>query len=82
MHVSTLVRRGAALLTVLVAASACSDAASAPRAAQRPAFDVQALQPEALRTGPGGSAANQQPSDDDVATLTIDPNVSRTYAFG
>ena len=81
MHVSTLVRRSVALLVVLVAASACSDATSAPRAADRPPFDVEALQPEALRSG-GLGASQQTSGDDNVATLTIDPNVSRTYAFG
>ena len=81
MHVSTLVRRSAALLAVTVAASACSDATSAPRAAERPAFDVQALQPEASRSR-GWSSSQQQSGEDNVATLTIDPNVSRSYAFG
>ena len=80
MHVSTLVRRSAALLVILVAASACSDATSAPRAAQPPAFDVQALQPEASRSSDAASSA--QVGEDNVATLTIDPNVSRSYAFG
>jgi hypothetical protein len=80
MHVSTLVRRSSALLVVLVAATACSDAPMAPRAtAERPAFDVQALQPTNYRGGVSGG-----PSQDDSNTtlLTIDPNVSRTYAFG
>ncbi|HKW48619.1 MAG TPA: hypothetical protein VJN70_14320 [Gemmatimonadaceae bacterium] len=81
MHVSTLVRRSAALLAVLVAAGACSDATSAPHASQRPAFDVEALQPEATRSSSGESSP-QQSVDENVATLTIDPNVSRTYAFG
>lgn len=79
MHVSTLVRRTAALLAVLVAASACSDATSAPRAAEQPAFDVQALQPLDSRSGgPRAGAA----LDSNTTTLTIDPNVSKTYAFG
>lgn len=88
MHVSTLVRRSAALFAVLVVASACSDTTSAPRAAERPAFDVQSLQPEAVRTpggrgGRGGPGSHHQgPSEDNTATLTIDPNASRTYAFG
>ncbi|HEY2378405.1 MAG TPA: hypothetical protein VGH98_20670 [Gemmatimonadaceae bacterium] len=81
MHVSTLVRRSAALLVALVGASACSDATSAPPAAERPAFDVQALQPEASRSS-SDSKSSKQDGGDDVATLTIDPNVSRTYAFG
>jgi hypothetical protein len=77
MHVSTMVRRWSALLVVLATASACSDAPIAPRAAQRPAFDIDALQPLASRSGVGNQA-----TEDTVATLTIDPNVSRTYAFG
>ena len=81
MHVSTLVRRSVALLVVLAAASACSDATNAPQATERPAFDVQALQPEASRSG-GWSSSQQQAGEDNVATLTIDPNVSHTYAFG
>ena len=79
MHVSTLVRRSAGLLAVLVAASACSDTTSAPRAADRPAFDVQALQPEDSRSS---NASQQNSSENNVATLTIDPNVSKTYSFG
>lgn len=86
MHVSMQVRRVVALLVVLTAASACSDAANAPRTAERPAFDVQALQPNALRAGEGGPRAHDDRSspgtDDNAATLRIDPNVSRTYAFG
>lgn len=81
MYVSTLVRRSAALLVVLVAAGACSDATSAPQASQRPAFDVQALQPDASRFGEH-KRPSQESLEDNVATLTIDPNVSRTYAFG
>ena len=81
MHVSTLVRRSAALLAVFVAAGACSDSTSAPRVADRPAFDVEALQPEASRSH-DWSSSQQQSGEDNVATLTIDPNVSRTYAFG
>lgn len=80
MLVSTLVRRSAALLVVLLAASACSDAPVAPRATQeRPAFDVQALQPTDSRGGPGGGLSQ---GDSNVVVLTIDPNTSRTYAFG
>src|SRR5215831_3197603 len=82
MHVSTLVRRSAALLVVFVAAGACSDATSAPQPSERPAFDVQALQPETSRSSSGWSSLRQQSAENDVATLTIDPNVSRTYAFG
>jgi len=81
MHVSMQVRRSIALFVILAAASACSDATSAPRAAERPAFDVQALQPLAAR-GDGGPREARIASDDNVLTLTIDPNVSRTYAFG
>jgi hypothetical protein len=91
MHVSTLVRRSIALLAVLTAASACSDTMSAPRAAERPAFDINALRPEASRSGtekhgPGADFARgpgpRSQTDENVATLTIDPNVSRTYSFG
>src|SRR5438094_321112 len=81
MHVSTPVRRCIALLLVLAAAVACSDATSAPRASARPAFDIQALQPEASRSNAGSNSARSQDGDDDV-TLTIDPNVAGTYAFG
>ena len=82
MHVSTLVRRSSALLAVCVAAAAtaCSDASVAPRATpERPAFDIQALQPTDYR---GGSAHDLSQTDSNTAVLTIDPNVSRTYAFG
>ena len=82
MHVSTLVRRCSALLVVLAAASACSDAPMAPRATERPAFDIDALQPESFRGGRGSEAALSASDTDNVVTLTIDPNVSRTYAFG
>jgi hypothetical protein len=80
MLVSTLVRRCSALFVVLVAASACSDATMAPRPAERPAFDIEALQPLDSRAGsPGGGAAAYA---QDSTTLVIDPNVSRTYSFG
>jgi hypothetical protein len=85
MHVSTTIRRSSALFLVLVTASACSDAVSPPRAAERPAFDIQALRPEASRTGPADHGPDHPPGpkvDDKNKTLTIDPNVSRTYAFG
>ena len=82
MHVSMLVRRSVALLAVIVAAGACSDA-NAPRQAERPAFDVQALQPEMSRSGgPRGPGERTSEGDSNTATLTIDPNVSRSYAFG
>lgn len=82
MHVSTLVRRSSALLMVLAAASACSDAPMAPRAAERPAFDIEALQPLESRSGTGQGWGSVSASDDTLTTLTINPNVSRTYAFG
>lgn len=82
MHVSTLVRRCSALLVVLAAASACSDAPLAPSAPERPAFDIDALQPESFRGGQGNSTALTGSDTDNVLTLTVDPNVSRTYAFG
>lgn len=83
MLVSTLVRRGTALLVVLVAATACSDAISAPRAREeRPAFDIQALRPEDSRFGGGGPDARQHQESSYVTTFTVDPNVSRSYTFG
>jgi hypothetical protein len=85
MHVSMLVRRSSALLMALVAASACSDATSAPRTAARPAFDVQALQPLQARVGPGPADSRgprARDAEDNTLTFTVDPNVSRTYAFG
>jgi hypothetical protein len=82
MLVSTLVRRGTALLTVLVAANACSDAISAPRAKERPGFDIQALRPEDSRFAWDGPGATNRGSGDRVATFTVDPNVSRSYTFG
>jgi hypothetical protein len=86
MHVSMQVRRNIALLVLLAAASACSDATNAPRPAERPAFDIQSLQPAASRgqgygTSGSGDAASLA-TDDNSITLRIDPNVSRTYAFG
>ena len=78
MHVSKLVR-STALLAVAVAAGACSDSTSPPRAQERPAFDVQALQPLDARAGRPGA---QLATDSNTTTLTIDPNVSRTYSFG
>ena len=79
MHVSTMVRRCSALLVVLAAASACSDAPMAPRAAERPAFDINALQPEMSR---GSRPAVAASDTDNVLTFSVDPNVSRSYAFG
>ena len=89
MPVSRLVRRSAALLVVLAAASACSDAPSAPRAATPQApYDVAALQPlnarggvSAEMGGPKGPNAATADSEN-VLAITVDPNVSRTYAFG
>jgi hypothetical protein len=80
MHVSTLVRWSSALLLVLAAASACSDAPMAPRATERPAFDIEALQPLEARYGAGNPGRADE--EDIVSVLTIDPNVSRTYTFG
>ena len=82
MHVSTLVRRWSALFVALAAATACSDAPMAPRAAEQPAFDIQALQPDLSRGGRGGKTALAGGDTDNVLTFTVDPNVSRTYAFG
>lgn len=81
------------MLVVLAAASACSDAPSAPRAAEQPPFDVSALQPLDARGGPDarmngpragradGPRADQSDTENTL-DITIDPNVSRTYAFG
>ena len=82
MHVSTMVRRSIAVLAVLITASACSDATNAPRAVQRPAFDISALQPEASRTGNGKGQGAKLDTTEKVTTLTIDPNTSGVYAFG
>ena len=83
MHVSTLVRRCSALLVVLAAASACSDAPVAPSATpERPAFDINALQPEMARGGKGSKTALANGDTDNVLTFSVDPNVSHTYAFG
>lgn len=83
MHVSTLVRRCSALLVVLAAASACSDAPVGPRATpEQPAFDINALQPEMARGDKGSKTALANGDTDNVLTFSVDPNVSRTYAFG
>ena len=82
MHVSTLVRRCSALLVALAAATACSDAPVAPSAPERPAFDIDALQPESVRGAQGNKTALAGGDMDNVLTLKVDPNVSRTYAFG
>ena len=84
MHVSTLVRRSSALLVVLAAASACSDAPMAPQPQERPAFDIQSLQPLESRSEGRGAGHGHRPGDLDsnITTLTIDPSVSRTYTFG
>jgi hypothetical protein len=83
MHVSTLVRRCSALFLVLAAASACSDAPTASRATERPAFDIQALQPLDSRAGgPRGAGPKSNDLDSTTTLLTIDPNASRTYSFG
>ena len=82
MHVSTLVRRCSALLVVLAAASACSDAPVAPSAPERPAFDIDALQPQSYRGGQGNQTPLAGGDTDNVLTFSVDPNVSHTYAFG
>lgn len=84
MHVSTLVRRSTALLVALAAASACSDAPSAPRAAEQAPFDVAALQPLDARGGiaPQLGGPNAVSDTENVLEITVDPNVSRSYAFG
>ena len=82
MHVSMQVRRSIALFVVLAAASACSDATSAPRTAERPAFDIQALQPELSRGSGGWGSSTSNEDGENVLTFRIDPNVARTYTFG
>ena len=82
MHVSTLVRRCGALLVVLAAVSACSDAPVAPSAPEQPAFDIDGLQPESFRGAQGDKTALAAGDTDNVLTFSVDPNVSRTYAFG
>src|SRR5690348_16799601 len=82
MHVSTLVRRCSALLVVLAAASACSDAPVAPSAHERPAFDIDALQPDMARGDRGSKTALAGGDTDNVLTFTVDPNVSHSYGFG
>jgi hypothetical protein len=54
----------------------------APRATEQPAFDIQALQPDLSRGGKGGKTALAGGDTDNVLTFTVDPNASRTYAFG
>ena len=88
MPVSRLVRRSAALLVVLAAASACSDAPSAPRpATSRAPYDVAALQPLDARGGVSAAMGSHGPKagssdSESVLAITVDPNVSRAYAFG
>jgi hypothetical protein len=78
MHVSMPIPRRTVLIALLAAAGACSDRLSAPPTA-RPAFDIQALQPLESKTDKGSKPVK---IDSSKKTLTIDPNVSRTYAFG
>ena len=85
MHVSTMVRRSAALLAVLVAAAACSDApnALAPRE-HRDSFDTEMLSASKNdnqydKVGQHGHPSQAEKGE---ATLIIDPRVSRSYAFG
>jgi hypothetical protein len=91
MHVSALIRQCSCFALVVAAVSACSDAVTTPRAAERPPFDLQALQPLASRDGaPEQKGPKSDPGpkpkvvhiDSSTKTLTIDPNVSHTYAFG
>ena len=87
MHVSMLVRRSAALVAILAAASACSDngsGLSAPRPAERPPFDVTALQPLDARAAAPTPHVGRRDADDSESTLDIwvNPNDSRAYAFG
>ena len=82
MHVSTLVRRCSALLVALAAATACSDAPVAPSAPERPAFDIDALQPQLYKGGQSGTTTVAGGDTENVLTFTVDPNASRTYAFG
>jgi hypothetical protein len=54
----------------------------APSAPERPAFDIDALQPQSYRGAQGSSTALAGGDTDNVLTFSVDPNVSRTYAFG
>src|SRR5690242_17547657 len=83
MHVSMPILRRSTLVVLLAAAAACSDRLSAPPPAARPAFDIQALQPLDSRAdgGPKDPALGEK-IDSSTKTLIIDPNASRTYAFG
>lgn len=84
MHVSMMVRRAVGLLPVVAIAAACSDAPSAPRVAERPGFYTSELQMAASKSAPakGGKSPKDQISTTGVATFTVDPRVSRVYAFG
>jgi hypothetical protein len=83
MDVSMLIRRRLPLLAVVAAAAACSDGPIAPPVAERPAFDMEALQPLATKGGEkNSSSAYSKDGNEKVATLTIDPNSARTYTFG
>jgi hypothetical protein len=87
MHVSTMVRRRTALLAVLVAAAACSDAPSAPPPRDQPGFAAM-IQASASRSSNGddhasnGNGRGNHASADGERTLVIDPRVARSYAFG
>jgi len=85
MHVSMLVRRRVALLAVLAAAAACSDApTTTPRQAERAPFDIASLQPADSRWGTpnGNSAFSDSGGNENVATFTVNPNFPWTYTFG
>jgi hypothetical protein len=87
MHVSMLVRRGIALLAVLVVAAACSDAPSAPSAAARSDILAQSLQPSALKGGEpahgnGKGGGDVTTSETVEATFTVDPRRTAIYSFG
>ncbi|HKO14645.1 MAG TPA: hypothetical protein VJU87_00300 [Gemmatimonadaceae bacterium] len=90
MRVSALIRRVATLAAVALAAGACSDTPSAPapqaaarqavQQGQAPAFYTNALQ---SRSQDHGKPLKFQTNDNSGETdITVDPQASRTYAFG
>jgi hypothetical protein len=87
MHVSTMVRRTLALIVATTAIAACSDVAGELAAPPSRTVKFQAgadLQIAAARyanDARGNSASNRDDQLDEL-TFTVDPRVSRTYAFG
>lgn len=84
MHVSTLVRRTLSLLVATIMVAACSDAPSAPAGLQARTVKFQATDLQIAAARHADEARGKATKDDrlDEATITVDPNQSRTYAFG